>query len=79
VSLIERKLAVIDAVAAWVEAIREHGPEAARPFRDAFEMALDDALSVGDGAELERLRAENRELRAQLERYRRMLRNSVRL
>jgi hypothetical protein len=51
--LIERKIAVIDAAAAWAEAIREHGPEAARPFRANFEMALDDALTATDRGAVE--------------------------
>jgi phosphosulfolactate phosphohydrolase-like enzyme len=66
---VERKVAVIDAAAAWAEAIREHGVDAALPFRQNFAMALDDALTAGE-AELERLSAENQELRAALERYR---------
>jgi hypothetical protein len=47
-AVIERKVAVIDAVSAWIEAIQAHGPGAARPFRDNFLMALDDALTATD-------------------------------
>lgn len=43
-----RKIAVIDAAAAWAEAIQKHGRGPARPFRDNFLTALDDALTAGE-------------------------------
>jgi hypothetical protein len=54
-NLLVRKVAVINAATAWAEAIREHGPEAARPFRANFLMALDDALTATDRGAVEAL------------------------
>jgi hypothetical protein len=47
-SVVERKIAVIDAAIAWIDAIRAHGPEAAQPFRANFETALDDAVTADE-------------------------------